>query len=251
MQRISAVVITYNERENIRACLESLKWVDEIIVVDSFSTDNTIQIANLYTDKVFQREWQGYSKQKNFGLSKTNIEWILFLDADERISGTLAYEIKEVIKNNYSIYSGYYMPRQCFYLGRWIKYGEWSPDFKLRLVKKEKGIWSGSSVHEKLILDGKAGYLRSPMYHYSYCNINHHLEKFNLYSSLFAKEAYKRGEKFRFYKLLWAPFIRFIKGYFLKQGFRDGFAGLVIAFMQSFEVFLRYAKLWELEKNLD
>jgi hypothetical protein len=161
----------------------------------------------------------------------------------------LAYEIKEIIKNNNGLYDGYYIPRQSFYLGKWIRHGEWYPDFKLKLIKKDKGLWPGLSAHEKFTLNGKAGYLKNPIYHYTYCNISHHLEKFNRYSSLFTQDAFVRKEKVKFYQLLLKPFIRFIRGYFIKKSFLDGFVGFVIAFMQSFEVFLRYAKLWELEKN--
>jgi len=247
--KISTVIITFNEENNIKDCLESLKWADEVILVDAFSSDKTIQIAKDYTDKIFQKEWQGYSEQRNFGLSQARNEWVLFLDADERMSDALALEIREIIQDNNGLYNGYYILRQSFYLGRWIKHGEWYPDLKLRLIKKDRAIWSGPSVHEKLILNGKAGYLKNPIYHYTYRDITHHLEKFNHYSTLFAQDAFIKGEKVRLNQLLFKPFIRFIRSYFFKLGLRDGFAGFVIAFMQALEVFLRYAKLKELNKT--
>lgn len=248
--KISSVIITYNEERNIGDCLESLKWTSEIIIVDAFSSDRTVGIARVYTDKILQREWQGYSQQRNFGLSQASNEWVLFIDADERLSNALSYEIIEAITNDSGLYDGYYMPRQSFYLGRWITHGEWHPDLKLRLIKKDKGRWSGQSVHEIIILNGKARRLKNSIYHYPYVDISHHLEKFNRYSSLFAQDAFKKNEKFKFHQLLWRTFIRFIKAYFLKRGFRDGFAGFVIAVLQSFDVFLRYAKLYELEKKI-
>lgn len=251
MQKISVVVIVYNEERNIKDCLESIKWVDEIILVDAFSEDKTIEIAKEYTDKIFQRQWQGYSQQKNFGLFQASNEWIIFVDSDERISEELAEEIRVALERNNGLYDGYYIPRQSFYLGRRIKHGEWYPDLKLRLINKHKGSWSGPSVHEKLTLNGKVGYLKNPILHYTYRDISYHLEKFNRYSSLFAQDAFNKGEKVNLYKLLWRPIIRFFRGYFIKKGFLDGFAGFVIAFMQSLEIFLRYAKLRELKRSRD
>ena len=250
MQKISVVIITYNEEKNIRDCLESIKWADEIIIVDAFSKDRTVDIAKNYTDRIFQRQWEGYTQQRNFGLTQVCNEWVLFLDADERISEALTQEIKDVLERNNGFCNGYYISRQSFYLGRWIKHGGWYPDLKLRLIRKNKAIWSGPSVHEKLILNGEAGYLKNPMYHYTYLNIKHHLEKSDRYSTLFAEEAFKKGEYPNPYKIFIRPIFRFINDYFLKQGFRDGFAGFVVALIQSFEVFLRYAKLWELNHRI-
>lgn len=249
MQRITAVIITFNEERNIQRCLESIRWVDEIIIVDAFSKDNTLMISAKYTDKIFQREWPGYSEQKNFGLSQASGDWVLFIDADEEVSAFLVSEIKQKLSSANNSFAGYRISRESFYLGKWIKHGEWFPDRQLKLIKKGKGLWAGPSVHEQLILDGKVGYLRNKIYHYPYGDIAHHLEKLNRYSSLFAHDALVKKERSSLYQLFIKPFSRFIEAYFLKQGFRDGLAGFVIAAMQSFEVFLRYAKLEELKRD--
>lgn len=246
---ISAVVITYNEERMIRECLESLRWVDEIILVDAFSSDRTIEIAKGYTKKIFQREWQGYSQQRNLGLAQAQNKWVLFVDADERISDALANEIRGTLARNINLYDGYCFPRSSFYLGRWIKHGEWSSDTVLRLIRNGKGMWSGPSVHEKIILNGRDEILRNYIYHFPYQDISHHLAKFNRYSTLFAHDAFQRGERADLYKILLKPIYRFIRGYFLKQGFRDGSVGFIIASLQGIEVFLRYIKLRELHSR--
>jgi glycosyltransferase involved in cell wall biosynthesis len=249
MAGITSVVIAFNEERNIVDCLESLRWTDEIILVDSMSTDQTVSRASLYTDKIFQRPWPGYVEQKNFGLMQASYDWILFVDADERISKELAREITDLINEKDSDCVGYNILRRSYYFSRLIKHGEWYPDMQLRLIKKGKGVWCGGRVHEYILLKGKAGHLANPMYHYTYRDINHHLEKFNLYSSLFALDAFDRKEDVKLRYLLGWPMIRFIEGYFLKKGFKDGMPGFIIAVMQSFEVFLRYAKLWEMYRS--
>jgi glycosyltransferase involved in cell wall biosynthesis len=249
MQKISAVIITLNEERNIGCCLESIRWVDEIIIVDAFSKDNTLMISARHTDKIFQREWPGYSEQKNFGLSRANGDWVLFIDADEEVSPPLVSEIRQILSLANNSFAGYRIQRESFYLGKWIKHGEWSPDRQLRLIRKGNGLWVGPSVHEQILLDGRVGYLKNKIYHYTYRDIAHHLEKLNRYSSLFAHDALVKKQRSNLCQLFIKPFSRFIKAYFLKQGFRDGLAGLVIAVMQSFEVFLRYAKLKELKRG--
>ncbi|MFA5146543.1 MAG: glycosyltransferase family 2 protein [Candidatus Omnitrophota bacterium] len=246
MEKICCIVITYNEERNIGECLRSVKWADDVVVVDAFSTDRTAEIAEGHNATVFREEWQGYGAQRNFGLSKSRCEWVFFIDADERVPDVLASEIKERLDADKGLYDGYYIPRRSFYLGRWIRYGEWQPDLKLRLVRKGAGEWSSHRVHEEFVLGGEAGLLGNFMEHYTYRDIRHHMEKFNLYSTLSAHDMLERREKVRCYHMLTRPCARFLKGYIFKQGFKDGFAGLVIAVMQSFEVFLRYSKLREI-----
>jgi glycosyltransferase involved in cell wall biosynthesis len=241
-EKVSVIIITYNEEKNIARCLESVRWADEIIIVDSFSKDKTLKIAKRYNNKIFQREWTGYSEQRNFGLLQATNEWVLFIDADESISSLLADEIKVALQGGGEL-DGYYLLRQSFYLGRKIEHGEWNPDWKLRLVKKEKAKWVGPRVHEKLSLSGRRGYLEGPLYHFTYRNIGHHLKKVNLYSSLFAEDAAERGEVVSLRELTLRPLARFKDGYCVKEGFKDGWPGLVIAALQSWEVFLRYVKL--------
>ncbi len=246
--KISVVVITFNEESNIRECLESMRWADEIIIVDSWSTDRTVQIAQEYTSKIFQRNWTDFGDQKNFGLSKTQHEWALFIDADQRVSELLAKEIQTAIKENDDRYQGYYVPNQNFYFGKWVQYGEWNPDFKLKLVRKQNATWVGR-IHERISLSGRVAYLKNPAYHYTYKNFGQHVQKFISYSSLYAEEAFAKGEQSSLYKIFIKPPRRFVYGYLLRQGFRDGFTGFVIAAMQAFELFLRYVKLWHLQKT--
>jgi len=246
--KISIVIITLNEEKNIRDCLESVRWADEIIVVDAMSTDKTVEIAREYANKIYERVWEGYSSTRNFGLSQTRGEWVLFLDADERISEILALEIQQVVKENNTVFRGYHMPRQSYYLGRWIRFGEWNPDLKLRLGRRDNVIWVGK-IHERILINGRHSFLKHSILHYPYRDIGHHYEKFKRYSSLFAEEALEKGQRSSLSKIILKPSLRFFRGYFIRQGFRDGFPGFVIAAMQAYENFLRYTKLWKLEKN--
>ncbi len=246
MRNISVVIITYNEEKNIKDCLESVKWADEIIVIDAYSQDRTVEICKGYTDKIFKRPWSGYGEQKNYGLSMVKNEWALFLDADERISDTLITEIANI--SNGEPCDGYYIPRKSFYLNRQIKHGDWNPDLKLRLVRAQNAKWDEALVHERLILSGNIGCLRNPIYHYTYKDIKHHLKKANRYSGLFAESAFKKGKKVGMHRLFLEPPARFVSVYFFRKGFMDGFAGFVIAGVESFEVFLRYLKLRSLIK---
>ncbi|MBP7215904.1 MAG: glycosyltransferase family 2 protein [Candidatus Omnitrophica bacterium] len=243
VKKLSVIIITYNEAKKIRACLESVRWADEIIIFDSLSKDATLKIAREFTDKIFQRSWSCYGEQKNIAASHAQGEWILFLDADERVSEPLVAEIKKVINNNSLPYDGYDMPRQLFYLNRLVRYGEWSVDLKLRLIRKGAGMWSQARVHEELILDGPLGHLHGPILHHSYDSIALHIKKLNRYSSLYAMDLFDCRAPFRFSQIVMLPFSRFTEGYFLNKGFLDGIIGFWVALMQSCEVFLRYVKL--------
>lgn len=246
--KLSATIITYNEEEDIRDCLESLKWVDEIVVVDAFSQDNTVNICQEYNAKIFKNKWPGYINQKNFAQDRATYDWIISLDADERLSLKLAEEIREVLKNNDDATNGYFMSRQTYYLGRWINHSGWYPDYKLRLYNKHKGHWIGKVLHERVYTEGKTAYLKGKIIHYSYRDIKDHLDKINTYTTIMAVNAYERGERFSFFNLIHSPFYNFLKMYLLKLGFLDGFQGLIIAVISSFYVFLRHAKLWELSQ---
>lgn len=246
---ISAVVITFNEEKNIRDCFESIKWVDEIIVVDANSTDKTVSICKEYTDKIFVKEWDGYSAQKNFGIEKAKGDWILSIDADERVTEKLKNEIISTSKS--SEFDGYYIPRKAFFLDRWINHCGWYPDYQLRLFKKEKARFNKRDVHEGVELEPKAkiGYLKNDLLHYPYGDLAHYFEKFNEYTNLSSYELHKRNKKFHWYNLFMNPFLFFIKSYFLRLGFLDGLAGFAICAISSFNTLVKYAKLWESEKN--
>lgn len=246
---ISAVIITLNEEKRLEPALRSIEGVvSEIIVVDAYSGDQTIDVAKKYTNRVFKREWTNFADQKNFGNSKASFPWILSLDADERLSPELRQEIL-ALKEDEPECAGFSMPRQVFYLGRWIRHSGWYPDRKIRLFRKDKARWEGKYVHEKLVIEGKVEKLHGSIHHFTYRSIQDHLERINSFSDLGAKKLYAQRKKCRWYHLFFLPFFRFVKSYIWKGGFLDGFAGLVISVLNGYAIFVRYAKLKEIWKK--
>ncbi|MDH7511353.1 MAG: glycosyltransferase family 2 protein [Clostridiales bacterium] len=246
---ISAVIITYNEETRLEGALKSLQGiVSEIVVVDCHSSDGTVKLARKYADKVFERTWTNFADQKNFANSKACFPWIFSLDADERVSPELRQELLE-LKEKGPECSGFSIPRQVYYLGRWVRHSGWYPDRKIRLFRKDKARWEGEYVHEKLVVDGKIEKLKSPIHHFTYRNIAEHLARINKFSDLGAQKLYAQKKKCRWYHLVWLPFFRFVRAYVLRRGFLDGFAGLVISVLTGYAVFVRYAKLREIWKK--
>ncbi len=246
--KVSAVVVCFNEEENIERCLKSLEWADEIVVVDSFSTDNTISICKRYTDRIYQRKWPGINKQKEFAVSLTRNEWVFVLDADEEVSRELRDEIRERLEADNGRYDGYMAKRHTYYLGRWINHGGWYPDYKLRLFKKSRGRFVGEDPHDKIEVLGEVGKLKGEIYHYTYKDISHHIRTINSFSDVVSDVLLKKREKFILTKMLLKPPIKFLETYIYKLGFLDGIPGLIISVLSSYYVFLKYAKLWE-KKN--
>ncbi len=246
---ISAVIITYNEEKRLARALKSLEGiVSEIVVVDSYSTDGTVRTAEKYTDKVFQRKWTNYADQKNWANEKVSHPWILSLDSDECLSPQLKTEIIR-LKGREPQADAFSMPRRVFYLGRWIRHSGWYPDRKIRLFRKDKARWEGPYVHEKLKLDGNVIKLRGDLHHFTYRDITDHMQRINRFSGLGAQKLYAAGKKARWLHLLFLPPVRFVRTYFLKAGFLDGFPGLVIAVLNGYAIFTRYAKLKEIWKK--
>ena len=243
--KISVCIITYNEEHNIRDCLKSIKWTDEIVVVDSFSQDKTVEICRHYTDRIYQRAWPGHIEQKNFALELAKNDWILSLDADERLSPLLAEEIKKELEMPDKAADGYYFPRRSYYLGRWINHGGWYPDYKLRLFRKRSGRWGGKNPHDKILLKGSARYLKEDLWHYVYRDLSHQLKTVDSFSRITAEIMEKEGKYFYLSGLLFRPPMKFIETYMIKRGLMDGMPGFIIAIVSSFYVFLKYAKLWE------
>ncbi len=247
-QRISICIIAGDEEGNIRRCLESATWADEIVVVDSYSTDRTAEIAREYTSRVYQHEWLGYIGQKNLIKDLATGPWILFLDADEEISSELRDEIQQVVASGkLNAYAGYKFPRMVWYLGRWITHGDWYPDYKLRLFRKDRGICGGKEPHDRTTVDGPVRKLRNPLYHYTYPDIKSQLSTLNRFTSISSKGKFKDGKHARVTDLVFRPVLRFLRCYIVKRGFLDGFPGLVVAVSTSFGVFAKYAKLKERE----
>jgi glycosyltransferase involved in cell wall biosynthesis len=247
--RISAVLITFNEEANISSALQSLAGIaDEIVVVDSRSTDRTVKLAREFTDRVVERKWTNYSDQKNFADGLAVHPWILSLDADERISPGLRAELL-ALKSQDPSCAGFSMPRLVFYLGRWIRHCGWYPDRKVRLFRRDAARWEGEYVHETLVIRGEIRKLKGPLHHYTYRNIGDHLTRLNAFADLGAQKLYAQGRKSRWPHLLVLPFSRFLKSYVLKRGFLDGFAGLVVSVLNGYSIFVRYAKLREIWKK--
>lgn len=244
--KISACVTAGNEEDKIAACLASLAWCDEVVVVDSFSQDKTFEISKQYTPHVFQHPWEGYIAQKNYIRSLARFPWILFVDADEVVSDALRAEIEGEFERDPGDIAGFRFPRMVYYLGKWIRHGEWYPDIKLRLFRKDRGHSEGQEPHDRVVVDGRVKTLASPLYHYTYDNLTDHIHTLNRFSSISAKEKFAQGLKFRWRDLFFRPPFRFFKSYVARRGFLDGPQGFIIALMTAFAVFVKYAKLMEL-----
>lgn len=247
---LSVLIVTRNEEENIRACLESVAWAEEIIIVDSLSEDGTVAICREFTDKVIRRPWKGYVDQKSFALSRAQHAWALLIDADERMSPGLIEEVKKELLDDKGTWDGFFFPRRVYYLGRWIKHGEWYPEYRLRLFRRSKGAVVGEDPHDRveLVGGGRVKYLKEDLWHFTYKDIFHQVAQLNNFSSISVGEMAKRGRKFHLYQVLLRPLAAFVTGYFLKRGFKDGTPGFIIAVVSSFHVFLKYSKLWELTR---
>lgn len=247
-EKISVCIIAGNEEKNIRRCIESATWADEIIVVDSFSTDRTVEICNEYTTRVYQHEWLGYIGQKNLIKDMANGPWILFLDADEEISVDLRDEIiNEFNSDRIDRIDGYEFPRMVRFLGRWITHGDWYPDVKLRLFRKDRGVCGGKEPHDRTTVNGTVKRLKAPIYHYTYTGIADQLASLNKFTSISADGKYCEGRMFHLSDVALRPILRFFRCYFLRLGFLDGIPGLIIATTVAFGVFTKYAKLWEIQ----
>jgi glycosyltransferase involved in cell wall biosynthesis len=248
MTKISATVITKNEQENIVRCLQSLSFADEIVVVDSQSSDQTVCLAEAKSARVIINPWPGHIQQKNFAIEQATGDWILSLDADEEITPELKAEILKTKQNGFYGRDGFYFPRQSMFLGRWIKHGGWYPDRHLRLFKKECGRFGGLNPHDKVVLTGRAGYFQNHLLHYTYPSLDSYFSRFNSYTGIAAMELLKNGRRFSLFKLIFSPPATFIKMYLLKLGILDGLEGLMLSVFSAYYVLVKNLKLWELDK---
>jgi glycosyltransferase involved in cell wall biosynthesis len=244
---LSVTVICKNEEDNIRECLESVKWADEIILVDSFSNDRTVEIAKEYTKNIYQEEWKGYARQREIALLKAAHKWIFPLDADERCSEALKNEILSVINSENDI-AGFRIPRKSFFLGKWIKHCGWYPGYQTRLFLKDKTKVADRLVHEGYVVEGKLGMLKNDILHYTVNSISDYANRINHYSSLQAVE--KAGKKkIKFHDIILRPFAAFIQSFFLKKGFIDGVYGLLVTNFDAMTNMLTYMKAWEIQNK--
>ena len=240
---LSVVIITLNEEKKIRDCLESVKWADEIIVADSCSQDRTVEIAKEYTSKVYQHKLQA-DLAKNFGIGKASGDWILSIDADEKVTPELQAEIKETLES--AEHEGYYIPRKSYFLGKWIKHCGWWPDYVLRLFRKDKGRYDEHLVHAKVVIRGKTGKLKKPLLHYTCTDLGDYIARINARTSLTVQQC---GHPVSLLTCLLHAWGRFLKMYFVGAGFLDGKEGLALATLSSYDVFIRYLKLWQKGKK--
>jgi len=232
MMRLSVVIITRNEEANLGRCIESVKFADEIIVVDSHSEDRTVEIAGQLGAKVFTVDWTGYGPAKQYAAIQASGDWILSIDADEALSPNLADEIRGIVESSPPI-NGYDMPRLTNFLGRWIHHCGWYPDRVLRLFRRGRGRFTNATVHEALIVDGPIGHCLGNLHHFSYPTLELYFEKFNRYTTMGAEQAFGRGERTSLFDLTFRPAAAFVKHYISKAGFLDGVEGLIISILSS------------------
>lgn len=245
MNKFSVIIITKNEAQNISECLESVKWADEIIVVDSGSEDETISIAKRFTHKVLINEWKGFAQQKSFAMNQATNEWILSIDADERITDSLK---SEILNSDLSRYDGYKIKRDNFFLGKLIRGCGWGNDYQLRLFRKSKTKITNRLVHEGFEVEGKIGQLKNSMLHFSYRNFSDAITKINHYSTLEAIEKQNR-KKVNAFTIVLTPVIAFLQHFFLRKGFIDGIYGLFVSMMHAITKLQVQLKIWELKNR--
>ncbi len=243
--KISATIITLNEEGCIRECIESLKFADEIIVVDSGSKDKTIQICLDLGAKVIQQEWLGFGAQKQLAVEQAENNWVFCIDADERVSSELNIEIESLKQQQQINLKAFNMPRCNRFLGRWLKHGEGYPDHNLRLFHKKHARWSDHSVHEHVVTDEKVGLLKGDILHESEDGISDYLQKQNRYTSLQAEAMFAKGKRASVSRMLVSPITRFVKFYFIRRGFQDGVPGLIHILIGCINSMVKYAKLIE------
>jgi len=246
--KLSVTVITKNEAADLDAALASVAWADEIVVVDSQSTDDTAAIARRHTDRVVVRQWPGYIDQKNYAASIAGHDWILSLDADERVTPELASEIKSLMAGTPRA-AGFRIPRVTWHLGRWIRTTDWYPDYQLRLYDRRAAQWTGKYVHEAVMVRGETGRLRGELQHYAYRDIADHLETIDRYTTLAARQMHEAGRRATVFDLTVHPPLAFLRNYILRGGIRDGAVGFTISRLNAYYVFLKFAKLRELQQR--
>ena len=247
--KISATVITLNEERHLGRCLESVRGVaDEMIVVDAGSQDRTCAVAARWGARVYKRPWTNYSDQKNFAAAQASHEWILSLDADECLSQPLREQLLGV-KADPAPANAYEFPRRAFYLGRWIRHCGWYPDHKRRLYRRRHGQWKGDFVHEHLSCDGPVGRLKGELLHYTCDSVSDHACRVGSYTTLAARDLQARGIRSSPLKILGSPIAAFVSSFCFKAGFLDGSRGLLISAFAAYYNFLKYSKLWDLQRS--
>ncbi|GAB4271954.1 MAG: glycosyltransferase family 2 protein [Deferrisomatales bacterium] len=245
--RLSATLICRDEADKIRGALESVRFCDEVVVLDSGSTDGTVEICRELADVVVETHWPGHVEQKNRALDRATGQWVFALDADERATPELAAEIRRVLAEEPAV-DGFLIGRHVHYLGRWIDHSGWYPEPRVRLFRRGRGRWVGIDPHDEVRVEGPVGRLRGEIVHYTYDDLADHVRTLNRFSSAFAREHGARGRRFSWGQLLARPPLEFLKKYVVQRGFLDGPQGFFVASLSAFYVFLKWAKLWEAER---
>jgi len=246
--KITAIIPTLNEAINIEAAIKSVSFADEIIVIDSYSTDDTVKLAKKHQVKIISRVFDDFSSQKNYAISKAKYNWIYILDADERVTPALLQELLEVAKNPDG-FVGFNIYRAFYFAGKKLNYSGWQHDKAIRLFRKDSCKYNGKLVHENIVTNGKVGFLKNKLEHFSYRSFDHYIEKLNKYATLQAKMLFSEGKKATLFYILVKPPMRFLIQYFVKLGILDGFRGFMVSVMLSYGVLARYIKLWLLKHN--
>jgi len=248
---VSGVVICLNEADRIGRCLESLAFCDELVVVDSGSTDGTREVVRRHTERLIEQPFLGYVKQKNFALERAAHDWVICLDADEALSPELRDSLLAALARAGDDVAGYELDRVTHYLGVWHDHGEWYPDWQLRVFRRSRGHWAGMDPHDRVELDGRVERVSGRLLHWNYRSLSEHIQTTDRFSARMARSMHEAGVRFRLVDLLLRPLARFFKGYVLRQGFRMGMPGFVVSSATAYYVFMKYAKLWELERGSD
>ena len=248
---VACVVITKNEEANIQDCLRSVQWANQLIVVDAESCDKTVELARACGAKVSVRPWPGFGLQKNFGMAQALSDWILILDADERVTEELRGEVRTSLEGwRHGAPVAYRIPRRNFFYGAWVRGGGVYPDYQVRLFRRGIAQYNDVAVHENLIVDGEIGTLAGHLDHYTERRIQDHFKKFGLYTTLAAQEKAKRVQTVRWSDLIVRPLVVWVKTFVLKQGFNDGVRGLIVCVFASMYTFVKYAKLWDATRQI-
>jgi glycosyltransferase involved in cell wall biosynthesis len=244
MPKLSVTIVAQDEEADIGECVASVAWADEVIVVDGGSRDRTVEIAERAGARVIRQPWTGYAAQKNFALDRATHDWVLSVDADERVTTELRAEVMAALDRGPE-YDGYQVPRRSYFLGQWMRHGGWYPDYNLRLFRRGKGRFREREVHERVDVDGRVGALHAPIDHYTYRTLSEYVQRMDRYSTLAAHELRRAGVSVGPVDLLVRPAATFVRMYVVQRGFLDGFRGLLLAGCYASYTFFKYAKAWE------
>jgi hypothetical protein len=249
MPRLSVIIITRNEEQDLPRCLRSVQWADQIVVVDSHSTDRTVEIAREQGAEVYVEDWKGYTDQKNSALDKATGDWVFSIDADEELSERARMDIRVLLAQDNGVTHGYAFRRKVFYLGKWIHHGDWYPDYVTRLWRRGKGRFAGRRVHESVVVDGRVESRACDILHYTYRDLDDQKARIQKYARLWADDQFEKGRRVSWLDVLVRPIARFLRALVLKNGWCDGWRGWLIAWLSAGEVLLKYQHLLALQRE--